>query len=322
MKKGFFVHQKYSEKKRRRVYFLMIILGFLMTFQGMAIGAKKIKIVTTIFPLKEFAEMVSGDRGEVSLLLPPGSEIHTWSPRPSDMVKLAGADLFIYIGADLEPWVNKIQRSIKNDNMKVLEASLVVEIHGSDEKHSSDHEKNRQHGPVDPHIWLDFQFDQIIVARIAEILSELEPQNRSEFQKNALAYQKKLSELDMLFKTGLEECDQKTLVLGGHAAFGYLARRYHLKQVSLYGLSPNARPGPKEMAKIVDMARNNKIHTIFFESFVSDRLARVLAREVGAGTLVLHTGANLTEDQLRSGITFLDLMKINLENLRHGLSCR
>jgi zinc transport system substrate-binding protein len=149
---------------------------------------------------------------------------------------------------------------------------------------------------MDPHVWLDFQYDQIILAKIADILSEMDPQNKLHYQKNALSYQKKLQKLDIQYMAGLKDCDQKIIVLGGHNAFGYMARRYHLKLISLYGLSPNARPGPKQIAEIVDMAKENNIKTIFYETFVNDQLAQVLAREIGAVTMALNTGANLTMD--------------------------
>ncbi len=293
-----------------------------LILQGVSLFAEKIRIVTSIFPLKEFAGAVAGDRGEVSLLLKPGSEIHTWKPKPSDMIKLSKTDLFIYIGADLEPWVSDIFKSFKKHNIKILEASQGLELHLEGHEHRTDRNSDHRHGSIDPHIWLDFQYDQIILSKIADILSEMDPQNKLHYQKNALSYQKKLQKLDIKYMAGLKDCDQKIIVLGGHNAFGYMARRYHLELISLYGVSPNARPGPKQIAEIVDMAKEKNIKTIFYETFVNDKLAQVLAREIGAVTMVLNTGANLTMDQFRAGTSFLQLMEINLENLKHGLSCR
>ncbi|MCK4337532.1 MAG: zinc ABC transporter substrate-binding protein [Candidatus Aminicenantes bacterium] len=297
-------------------------MAVFLILQGVSLFAEKIRIVTSIFPLKEFAGAVAGDRGEVSLLLKPGAEIHTWKPKPSDMIKLSKADLFIYIGADLEPWISDIFKSFKKHNIKILEASQGLELYLEGHEHRTDRNSDHRHGFMDPHIWFDFQYDQIIIAKITDILSEMDPQNKLHYQKNALSYQKKLQKLDIQYMAGLKDCDQKIIVLGGHNAFGYMARRYNLKLISLYGLSPNARPGPKQIAEIVDMAKKNNIKTIFYETFVNDQLTQVLAREIGAVTMALNTGANLTMDQFRAGTSFLQLMEINLENLKHGLSCR
>ncbi|MBU4202939.1 MAG: zinc ABC transporter substrate-binding protein [Acidobacteria bacterium] len=121
------------------------------------------------------------------------------------------------------------------------------------------------------------------------------------------------------YRESLKSARGKTFIFGGHAAFGYLAERYGLRQMSLYGLSPNARPKPKQMAGITDFARKNNVKVIFFEQFVSPELARVIADEVGAEIRVLYPGANRTAAQVRERVSFLQLMRMNLENLCHGL---
>jgi zinc transport system substrate-binding protein len=110
--------------------------------------------------------------------------------------------------------------------------------------------------------------------------------------------------------------------LGGHAAFGYLARRYNLNQIALYGLSPDSKPTPRKLAEVVNLAEEHQIKVIYFEDYVSDELAKVIAKEVGAKILVLNAGANISQEQLKSGTTFLEIMEKNLEILKHGLCCR
>ena len=278
-----------------------------------------IKIMTTIFPLKEFAHTVSGDWGTVDLLLPPGAEIHTWQPKPSDLVKLSSADVFIYIGDELEPWVDDILRSIKNPDLLVVEASEGLFLLGN-EKGDDTHEHD--HGAVDPHIWLDFTNDQKIIDRIAGVLSKIAPDKQDIFQDNANTYKKKLQTLDEKYRKILGNCDQKTIVMGGHAAFGYLANRYGLSQVSLYGLSPDSRPTPRQLIEVIEIVKKRGIKAIFFEVNVSSELARVIAEETGAKTLVLNPGASIPRKQKSSDITFLDIMEKNLESLKNGLLCR
>ncbi len=324
-----FASEKGGIEGKKILFFLIFLLIF--KIPGLQSEEKikndKIKILTSVFPLQEFAEAVAGDRGEVRLLLPPGAEIHTWQPKASDIIRLSSADVFIYVGATLEPWIHNMMNSVKNPELKVLEASQGLSLLGGKDDQSKREEKkpgkkhHHEYPAVDPHIWMDFENDQIIVNRIEAILSELRPEERLFFREKALLYQKKLKKLDQKYQVGLSHCSQRTFILGGHAAFGYLARRYHLNQIALYGLSPDSKPTPRKLAEVVDLAKRHKIKIIYFENYVSDELAKVMAREVGAETLVLNAGGNISKEQWKSGMTFLEIMEKNLENLRHGLRC-
>lgn len=307
-------------KKRVLIFLILFSVFSLRVFpeKSLKTGAK-IKIVTTVFPLMEISKAVCGERGEVSLLLPPGAEIHTWRPRPSDIIRVSSADIFIYIGADLEPWIHNLLKSIKNPELRVLEVSSSVSLLDED---SSLHHHGHQHQAFDPHVWLDFEMDQIIVDKIASLLSELDVKRFSLFKRNADLYKDKLRRLDQKFKDGLKDCAHRIFIFGGHSAFGYFARKYNLRQISLYGLSPNSKPTPKQLIKVVELVKEHKIKVIYFEIYVSKKLATVIAKEVGARTLVLNPGANLTKEQLDSGMSFFDIMEKNLENLRSGLICK
>lgn len=307
--------------KRRALDFLILVSVFSLFIlpRSVLTESPRIRIVTTVFPLMEFTKAVCGERGEVSLLLPPGAEVHTWNPRPSDIVRISSADLFVYVGANLEPWIHDLLRSIKNSALRVLEASKDLPLIETD---AGSHQNNHARGEFDPHIWLDFELDQIIIDRIASLLSEVDPRHSSLFLSNAASYKEKLKRLHLTFQNGLNQCAQRTIILGGHAAFSYLARKYNLQQISLYGLSPDSKPTPKQMVEVVKLAKRHHVRAIFFEEYVSDKLAKVIAKEIGAQTLVLNPGANLRREQLTFGMSFFDIMEKNLENLRDGLNCR
>jgi len=266
--------------------------------------------MASVFPLMEFARAIAGQRGEVNLLLPPGAEAHTWQPRPSDILRLRSSDLFVCVGSALEPWLDDILRGASHPKLRILQASLGLDLI-----------KDKQ-GMADPHVWLDFVNCQIIIDRIRESLSEIEPASAPLFLRNAVSYKGKLEELDVKFREGLKNCLQRKIILGGHAAFGYLAKRYNLEQVSLYGLSPDSEPTPRELIEALQLARKNRIKTIYYEVSISNKLAKVMAKEIGAKTLALNPGHNLTKKQLMQGLTFFDIMEENLKNLRDGLICR
>jgi len=284
----------------------------------------RIKIITSILPLADFAHAVCGRYGKVEMLLPPGADVHTWTPRPSDIMKLTNADLFIYIGADLEPWVYDILKSIKNPDLRIIEASRDMLLAAKTEDHLHADEKHESsHASIyDPHIWLDFEHDLTIIELIEDNLTQILPENGSEFKANAEEYKEKLRELDLKYRNSLDKCPKRVLFMGGHAAFGYLAQRYQLRQISLYGLSPDARPSPKKLLEVVKTAKEHAIEVVFFEANVSPALAEVLAAEVGARTSVLNPGANLTKKEREQGITFIEIMESNLERIKNGLSCK
>lgn len=296
------------------IVFLCIMgMGGLQEIQA----APQIRITTSIFPLKEFAQAVCGSRGEVHLLLPPGAEIHTWQPRPSEILSLSSSDVFIYVGAHLEPWAHNILKSIQNENLRVMEASKGFALL----EKNKDSQKQKSHG-TDPHIWLDFEKDQILVDKMARLFSKVDPEGAAVFQKNAQEYKEKLQELHERYQKELQHCEHRTFVLGGHGAFGYLAEKYNLRQISLYGVNPKAEPTPKQLIRVMNLAEKHSIKVIFFEINVSDELAKVMAKELGGRTLVLNPGASLTRSQYKSGVTFIDVMEENLENLKNGLNCR
>jgi len=304
-----------------------------LCLEARSLGAKikdtdKIRAVATVYPLMEFAKAVLGSRGEVTLLLPPGAEIHSWRPRPSDLHKISRSDIFLCVGAGLEPWVEDIMKAMKRPGLKVFRASEGI-AHVQEEGHTHDprtrhergHDQGHGHGVMDPHIWLDFGLDQLIIDRLVVLMKELMPEKASFFKANGEHCKKRLRELDERYEETLSRCRQRSFIMGGHAAFGYLAKRYHLNQIALYGLSPDSTPTPGEMVKVVEIAKEKDIEVIYFEINVSDEMAKVIAQEIGARTLVLNPAANITLGQKDSGMTFFDIMNINLENLREGLDC-
>lgn len=311
------------------VWCALAVFLLLSVFLHVGRAENRLKVVTSIFPFQEFARVVGGKRVKVALLLPPGVEAHSWEPTPSDMLKVREADVFIYVGAGMEPYIHDILKGTAGRQMTVLDASKEVRlldsktrtyqekgrVHVTDDKHLS------THGHLDPHLWLDIDNDIKIVNRIAEIFSFRDPGGASYYTENASKYNKKLTSLDTKYKKELQHCQQRKFVFGGHAAFAYLAKRYGLEQIPLYGINPEAEPTPKKLAELVKISQKHRIQYIYFEELISDKLARVMAQEVGAQTLVLNPGVNLTRGQFRKGITFLDIMEQNLESLKRGLGC-
>lgn len=281
---------------------------------------ERLRILATVLPLQEFAAAIAGDRADVGLLLPAGAGVHNWQPRPGDIARLAECDLLLFIGSGLEPWLPGLIKAMPGRRLNTLEAASSLSLHEHGEEPGG--EEEHDHGALDPHVWLDFELDLRIVDRIAQELSRLDPAGTSAFSANAGKLSARLTALDARFRDGLAGCRGKDLVLAGHDAFGYLARRYGLVQRALYGLSPDSQPRPRDIMTAVDFCKEKGIRTIFFENSVPSDLSRTLAREIGGRVLVLHAGHNLTRGQQDRGVGFFELMEENLASLRDGLGCR
>ncbi|HOV90728.1 MAG TPA: zinc ABC transporter substrate-binding protein [Syntrophorhabdaceae bacterium] len=288
----------------------------------------RIKIITTLFPLYDFTKNLAKDRADVTLILPPGVEPHSFEPRAGDILKINSAHMLIYTGKFMEPWVEDIIKGIDNKGLLIVDSSIGIKLL-THKFHTHQHQK--EHGHVkykkqvdmdaDPHIWLDLANAQLMVDNILAGLVKKDPVNRDFYEKNAQEYKTKLMELDKRFSTNLASCKKRIIVHGGHFAFGYLARRYNLQYISAYKGSPDAEPTLRHVAHMKKIIKDNDIKYIFFEELIMPRLAEVLAKETGAEILMLHGCHNIARDEMNRGVTFISLMEKNLENLSKGLEC-
>jgi zinc transport system substrate-binding protein len=297
--------------------YLSLLLGLLILISAPAAASSRsapLSIVTTIFPLKEFAKEIAEGRGEVSMLLPPGAGVHTWQPRASDILRLSSADLIIQIGAGLEPWLHDLLKSVSSPKPKVLAVADSLPL----QKHV-DGEGGREE--PDPHVWLDFGLDIVIADLIAAELSRIDPAGASVFQAGAARLKERLEKLDATYSQALGRCASRTLVVGGHAAFGYLAKRYGLQQLALTSLSPDAEALPSRLMSTIAWGREQGVRAVFAEANASPRMAKALARELNAEVLSLHAASNLNKKEWESGRSFFDIMEENLKNLKRGLAC-
>ncbi len=290
-------------------------------------SAGRLQVVTTLFPLYDFARAVCGAKGDVSLLLPPGVEPHSFEPKPGDVVKINEADIFVYTGDFMEPWAASIIKGALRADLVVVDASRGAMLRQESKNHGQSAEgrdaaASHDGAPVDPHIWLDLGNAQVMVDNILAGCVRKDPKNRSFYEENATAYKAKLRELDEKFRKGLASCETRLFVHGGHYAFNYLARRYNLSYVSVYGFSPDAEPSPRHLADIVQEIRRHKIKYVFYEELLQPRMAETIAQETGARLLPLNGGHNVTKEDLQKGVTFIGLLERDLDNLRAGLQCR
>lgn len=276
----------------------------------------KISVVTSLFPLYDFAKNIGGEKADVFLLLPPGVEAHSFEPTPSDIGKINRADIFIYAGAAMEPWAADILAGATNKNLITVDASSGVALIPA-----VFHDTDEPAGAPDPHYWLDFNNTKIMVDEIGQALAEAEPAEKNYFEQNAAAYKTALTDLDNEYKKAFTACRTKKIVYGGHYAFGYLAARYGLKYSAAQGIAPDAEPTAADLAGLVNQIRQEKINYVFYEELTSPKIAETLAKETGAKLLLLNAAHNVSRADLAAEAGFIDIMKKNLANLKIGLEC-
>lgn len=300
--------------------------------------AGKLKVVTTIYPVTDLTRKVGGDRVDVDMLVPGGTEPHDWEPTAKDIIRIEEADVFVYNGSGMEGWVEDALKNIANPKLVMVEASkgLAVdadehqaevvgdsdreqdhESHKEDE-HKDEHHHHHDHDGLDPHVWLNPMLAQKEMAAIAEGLKQADPANADAYAKNLDMYKAQFEKLDQTYRTTLGAVSKKDIVVA-HAAYGYLCDAYGLKEIAITGLSPNDEPNPETMADIVKVIKEKGIDTIFFETLASPKVAQTIADETGAKIAALNPIEGLTDEEAKAGKDYFSLMTENLAALTSAL---
>lgn len=326
---------------------VLLLVGILLlagcgNITGGAIVEGKVNVVTSFYPIYEFAKEIGGEDANVINLLPIGVEAHDWTPRSQDIINTSKAQLFLFNGAGFEGWVpNFLQGIDSKSEVKAVEVSkgiTLIEV-GEDDGHGHSHshgeadaDADHSHGEadheelseetadhlVDPHTWVSPKSAIIIAENIKNSFVEVDPAHKENYESRYAALNQKLKDLDARFTESLSKTTKKEIVTS-HAAFGYLTRDYGLTQHAIMGLSPDAEPLAQDLLDLKTLVIEEGIQYIFFEELVSDKLANTLASETGAQTLVLNPLEGLTQEQEKAGETYVSLMEKNLQNLVKAL---
>lgn len=280
--------------------------------------ATKLKVIASFYPLYEFSKNVAGDKAEVSAFVPIGVEPHDWEPSANDILKLKESDVFVYNGAGMESFVDKLIASGEYDNIRFVETTKGINlIQASDEEQK----ESSNHNVYNPHVWLDPVLAKHQVLMIRDALIDVDSSNKKYYDDNANAYNSKLDELNSKIKTELSDCKNDTF-MPFHDAYSYFANRYGLKTFPLSGVSPESEVTAADLKKFIDFIRKNEIKTIYSEEMVDPKLATTLAEDAGAQVLIFSPLEGLTDQETKNGITYLEKMNENVQNLKVGLECQ
>lgn len=321
----------------RAMTLALIAVAFATVFcacNGNGVRSQKEKpvIVATLFPQYDFARAVVGDRMDVTLLLPPGVESHSYDLTPADMIKIKNSDMFIYTGKYMEAWAATIINSL-DDSVTVLDVSEGItlakdehEHHHHDEQHD-DHDgeilfggaHDDHHHEYDPHIWTCPVNAITMVNNILESVCLMDPDNSAFYRANATNYISELEKIDEAFRDISENADEKCIFFGGKFAMTYFVREYGFSYMSAYpDCSAEGEPAISDVLELIDEMKEHDSHSVFYEELVDPKIARTIAEETGSQMYLLHSAHNVSKDELESGVTYADIMWGNVERLKEA----
>lgn len=285
-------------------------------------AVSKIKVVASFYPLYEFTKNIGGEKTSVSSFIPIGIEPHDWEPSAGDLLTLKEADIFVYNGAGIEPFVEKLIDSGEYPNVFFVETAHGIELIETEEYDEQEEEQGHDHDlTYNPHVWLDPMLAKHQVGMIRDAMIKVDPTNEQYYEDNAEIYYSKLDSLDSKIRSELSNCKKDTIV-PFHNAFTYFAKRYEIKTFALSGVAPESEATAKELREIIDFVKENKINVIFAEELIDPKLANVLADEAGAQVLILSPLEGVSKEDLAKGTTYLDKMEENLQNIKIALECQ
>lgn len=283
----------------------------------------KLKIISTVFPPYDLARQIAGDNAEISILLPPGSEIHNYEPSAKDMIAIRNCDIFLYIGGENEQWAEKLINSNDTKNVTAVKLIDYVPTLAEDEdEHDHDHDHDHEHEhETDEHIWTSPKNAQLMLSAVYDAICKVDPSDKQTYTKNKDAYAKQLSDLDNAYRSAVDNAKNKTIVLADKFPFRYLAHEYGLEFGAAFAAcSDESEPGVSTMIKLTKTIKENNIPAVYYLEFSSTKIADTLCDETGATKLMLHSCHNVSKQDIENNVSYVDLMKQNLENLKLTLN--
>jgi zinc transport system substrate-binding protein len=306
------------------VSFILAGLMGLTGSPGMAASSPvttKISVTASILPLGDFCQKIGGKYVGVSVLVPPGASPHTFEPSPTAVTKATQAKVFVYVGAGLDPWAERLLKAQRTPGQVVVEAVAGIPLlkdvdeheHGEAAQEPKEAE-HHHHEAGNPHVWLDPVLAEDICRRIAQALIQVDPAHKNMYEVNLALYLGKLQTLDNNIKTVVATFRRRDYVTF-HPAYAYFSRRYGLREVGVIEAAPGREPSPGHLQRIIAAIKKTGVKAVFAEPQLSPRVAEVIAQEAGVKVLILDPLGGRPP----YGSSYLKLMRHNLAVLAEAM---
>lgn len=332
--------------KKTLIWLIVSILS-LSLFAGCSVGktaqapseSEKLKVVTTIFPCYDLARAVAGERADLSMLVRPGAEIHSFDPSPQDILAVKNADVFIYIGGESDVWVDDLLASMDlsdktivrlMDAVTPVEEEIVEGMQADEDGHGDENDAHEEETPeeadheeheFDEHIWTSPKNAIALTQAIADALAKADADNAKHYEENATAYCKEIEAIDAEFSTIVSEATRKHIVVADKFPFRYLVDAYGLSYSAAFpGCSTESDCSAATMAHLVNSVEGENLPVIYTVEMSSQNIAKAIAEQTGAEILTLHSCHNVSPEDFSGGATYVSIMRKNAESLRKGLN--
>ncbi len=275
----------------------------------------KLRIVTTIFPPYDFVRQIGGDDVEVTMLLKPGMESHSYEPTPSDIVTIMQSDLFLYAGGESDAWVQELLAGNDGQTRSYALMDWVEPL--PEEKKQGVY---LEEGEYDEHVWTSPKNAILLVDRICEAMSECDRAHEDRYRANAARYEKQLEELDAAFAETVQNGKRNLLIFGDRFPLLYFVHTYGLSYEAAFpGCSDQTEPSAAVVASLTDRVRQEQIPVVFYLELSGGKIAKAIAEAAGAKTAVFYSVHTVSQKDFEAGETYLSLMYRNVETLREAL---
>ena len=316
---------------------IILIIGILMVIfvkPKASNKTDKLSIVTTTFSTYDFARQIVGDRAEVTLLLGPGVDSHSYEPSAGDLIKIKNADIFIYIGGEMEQWVDKVFETdiINKDKTKMIQVTECIETieeqdvdgaeeeHPHEDEHGENHEDEHEHGAFDEHIWTSPSNSIKMVKYLSEQFCDLDNDNKDIYEKNAENYIAQIDDLRTRIQEIVDNKKRDRLVFGDKMPMQYFLNEFGLTASAAFnGCSTEAEPSIKTIKYLINKVKEENIPVVLYIELSSGKTAKSIANETGAKVLQIQTLHNISKDDFKNGETYVSLMERNLKVLKEAL---
>lgn len=287
-------------------------------------------VITTVFPAFDFARELSGGRANICMLVPPGSEAHSFEPTAQDILKIQSCDLLICNGGESEAWLEEVLDGLDGeirvlymlDCVEAVEEEIKEGMQTTEHAHE-EHEKHDEHEETeyDEHVWTSPVNAVKICEAIAQCLSECDKENSELYEKCLSEYTQKLMELDRSFRDAVEGSGRRTLIFADRFPVRYFTEEYGLDYFAAFpGCADDTEPSAKTVAFLIDKVKQEHCPAVFYIEFSNQRMADIVCEDTGCKKLLFHSCHNVSRDELLGGVSYVELMQGNITALKEALA--
>jgi zinc transport system substrate-binding protein len=293
----------------------------------------RLSVVCTNFPEYDFARQIAGDRADVTMLLKPGTESHTFEPTPEDIINIQNSDLFVYVGGDSDAWVSDVLSSMDRPKRSVFRLMDQVKTVEEETKEGMEAEEGEtedgeaedgsagDEAEMDEHVWTSPANAITIMEKMKDELGRLDPANAAIYSGNAETYIERIRNLDEQFREVIDKAERKEIIVADRFPFRYFCDEYGLDYYAAFpGCSTDTQPSAKTVAFLTDKVIRDGIPVIFHIELSNGEMADSVAEATGAKPELLNAVHNVSEEDFRNGATYVSLMQHNVEALQEALN--